>query len=506
MKNHTLETGPVKRTAFACLLACGVIFVLGAGCARTTLPMTDITMPLPSVPLNMDSVKDVLGSYREGNFQNRPWLDAFQAMHRKLSREYAFTEWKALNWDAMYAAHAPEVEAAELAQDEQAYYLALRSYVYSIPDGNLNITTPDRYREAAIGAGYGFNVVPLEDGRVMVARVVPGFFAAMAGIQWGAEIIEWDGVPIAEALERMPLLWADAPAATDEGRLFQQCTLLTRAPAGTKVSVKFKNPGSDSVWVTRLEARRDYYQTLTDLTRQQKSITEFESPLESKVLDGNIGYVKVHCQAATLAMPFPARAFRRAIETCLAANVKGLVLDLRGNTGGLDDFAVTYAGHFTQAPMLYRKLVAFDYDKGGFALNGEAGLTIEPRTPYFGGPVMVLVHLDTRDSGQALADSLHRLPNVSLLGVTGTEGSWGYPGGQITMPRNYVISYPIGRMLDDADIIRVTAGADMQCRVKPDIRIPLTPEVFDSFFRQDRDVLLDKAIAEIKGRNGGAVN
>ena len=502
MNNYTLQTVFTPRAAFLCLLACAVVLVLGAGCARTTLPMTQITMPLPKNPLKMESVMAVFGNYREGNFQNRSWTDAFQAMHQKLAREYAFSEWKAVDWDALYDAYAPQVDAAARDKDEQAYYLALRAYLYSIPDGGLNITASEKYREDAIGGGYGFTVAPLEDGRIVVVRVDPGFFADMAGIKWGAEIVEWDGVPVAEALARTPLLWADAPAATDEGRLFQQCTLLTRARAGTRVTVKFRNPNSGSLWVSRLEARRDYYQTLRDLTRQQKSITEFESPLETKVLDGNIGYIKVYCQAATLATPFPARAFRRAIETFLEAKVKGVVLDLRGNTGGLDDLAVTYAGYFTQTPVLYRKLVAFDYDKGGFALDKTNELTIEPRTPYFGGPVMVLVHLDTRDSGQALADSLHHLPNVSLLGVTGTEGSWGYPGGQITMPGGHVITYPIGRMLDDADIIRVTAGADMNSRVRPDIRIPLTPELCDTFFNQGRDVLLDKAVSEIQGRTG----
>jgi len=44
----------------------------------------------------MDAVKEIFGSYSECNFQNRAWPDAFQAMHQKLNREYAFTDWKKL--------------------------------------------------------------------------------------------------------------------------------------------------------------------------------------------------------------------------------------------------------------------------------------------------------------------------------------------------------------------------------------------------------------------------
>lgn len=487
-------------TAVCCLFACVIVSGLWTGCVRTTLPLTNLTVPLPTVPIKMESVLEVFGSYREGNFQNRSWTDAFNGMHQKLVREYPFSEWKALDWDALYDKYAPQVEAASQAKDEAAYYLALRSYLYSIPDSSLSISTPETYRNDAVGAGYGFSLLPLDDNRVVVVRVEPGFFADMAGIKWGAEVLEWNGLPIAKALEQTPVLWSDAPPSTHECRRLEQCTLLTRAPAGTETTLTFHNPGTKSVWITKIEARRDFYGSLETLTRQGKPFTEFESPLETRILDGNVGYIKVYCHAATLAMPFPVRAFRNAIKQFLDAHVAGLVLDLRGDVGGLDELAATYAGHFTRDSLFYRNLVAFDYDKGGFALKDDARTVIEPRTPYFGGPVMVLIQYTTHDGGQALADSLHQLPNVSLVGFTGTEGSWGLPGGHVTMPGGYVISYPIGRFLDNSDVVRVTSTGKMESRVKPDIRVPLTLENYEAFFKEDRDVVLERAIEEIKAR------
>ncbi|OQC08592.1 MAG: Peptidase family S41 [Candidatus Hydrogenedentes bacterium ADurb.Bin101] len=481
-----------------CLLSGLAAALLGAGCARTATK----TGVVPSgVGFSMDAVKEIFGSYSEGNFQNRAWPDAFQAMHQKLSREYAFTDWKKIDWDVLYDTHAPLVEAAELAQDDKAYYLALRSYLFSIPDGSLCITTPETYREEAIGGGYGFSVAPMEDGRIRVVQVEPGFFADMAGIKWGAEIIQWNDLPVAKALEQTSLLWNDTPCATRECRLLKQCALLTRAPVGTTVSVMFRNLDSESVWVTRLEARRDSYKTLSDPLQQEISFSEFDSPMVDKVLDGGIGYMKLHGQTATLATPFPARAFRRIVERFLDDDVNGLIVDLRGNVGGLDDLAASYAGHFMQTPMFYRDQVAFDYAKGGFALNKAASITIEPRTPCFTGPVMVLIDYSTRGNSQALADSLHELPNVTLVGASGTDGSWALPGGKITMPQGYVISYPIGRMLDESGSIRITAKADLESPVKPDILLPLTLEACRAFFQDGRDVLLDKALEEIKARN-----
>jgi len=470
---------------------------LFSGCVRSKLPLANISVPLPT----MEPIRNLFGSYREGNFQNRDWDDAFLAMHQKLTREYPFTEWKELDWDGLYEAWAPQVQAAMDAKDNAAYYKAIRSYLYAIPDAGININTQETYRNDAIGGDFGFSILPLDDGRIIVVRVEPGFFADMAGLEWGSEVIEWNGLPIAEALEQVPLLWGDAPAATRDCRILEQCALLTRAPIGAKALLKYKKPGSEALWTSRLEARRDFYRTLHDLIPEGKVISEFDAPFESRILDGNIGYINIHCHAATLVMPFPARAFRTAIEQFTKAEVKGIILDLRGNAGGQDLLAVEYAGHFTQSPLFYRNLVAFDYDKGGFALNEEESLTIEPKDPYFGGPVMVLIQHTTRDSGQALADSLHQLPNVALIGFSGTDGSWSYPGGQITMPGGYRVTYPIGRYLDSTNAIRIATTSNMKSRVTPDIDLPINMDTCAEFFLKNKDLVLQRAIEEIKARN-----
>ena len=269
-------------------------------------------------------------------------------MHAKLSREYPFTEWKEIDWDALYDTYQPRVVAAEENQDEEAYYLALREYIFSIPDGYVSITTPDEYRETAIGGDYGFSVLPLDDGRLVVGDLEADGFAEHAGIRWGAEIIEWNGVPAREALAATSILWSDQPAATQEYKLFEQCMMMTRAPVGTEATVLFRNPGQKSVWGTKLRTHRDMFKGLEDLTRQGKPFSEFEAPLETKILADNVGYIKIYCQSPTLTMPFPARAVRHAVERFIAAEVDGVVLDLRGNSGGEDDLAATFAGHFTE--------------------------------------------------------------------------------------------------------------------------------------------------------------
>jgi len=68
------------------------------------------------------------------------------------------------------------------------------------------------------------------------------------------------------------------------------------------------------------------------------------------------------------------------------------------------------------------------------------------------------------------------------------------------MPEGHKITYPTGRMLDEAGNILVTSGADMKNRVTPAVRVPFTFENLDLFFNRGSDPVLDKAIAEIKQR------
>lgn len=478
-----------------------LLLLVLVGCTHTTIPLTHISVPVPRLSVDMDPFMEIFGSYREGNFRNRSWTDAFQAMHQKMSREYPFTEWKAIDWEALYDAWYPLVEAAEDEGDARAYYLALRAYIHSIPDGYLHITAPDAYRDEAIGGDFGFALLPLDDGRLIVAHVREDSIAALSGIKWGAEIIEWNGMPAREALEQTSLLWSTHPAATREYALYEKSMLMTRAPVGTEVTLMFQNRDEEDAWITRIEARPDRYAGMTDLMRRDKPFSEFESPIESSMLEGNIGYVKVYCQAPTLVTPFPERLFRRTIERFVRDDVQGIVLDLRGNVGGMDDLAAVFAGHFTNTPLFFHDVVAFDSDKGGFAYLESERLDVEPRAPYFSGPLAILVHRNTRDSAQAMAAVLQPLDKVFSVGALAAEGSYAYESmGYIQMPEGHHIYYPTGRMLDEDGNILVTSGVDRESRVNPEMRLPMTLEKLDAYFNHGGDPVLEAAVAEIKAR------
>ena len=73
------------------------------------------------------------------DFSDMSYSDAFEAMLEKMSTEYAFTEYKNLDWVALADQFKPRFEEAESSNDSTSYILALRDFLWSIPDGHVGM-------------------------------------------------------------------------------------------------------------------------------------------------------------------------------------------------------------------------------------------------------------------------------------------------------------------------------------------------------------------------------
>ncbi|HOH49456.1 MAG TPA: S41 family peptidase [Candidatus Hydrogenedentes bacterium] len=472
------------------------VCLLLAGCVQSRIPGLGLRLPFPAGMNRLDTLR------YEGDYQDLSWTESFDALHAKLSREYPFTEWKGIAWEELYDRFSLRVADAQARDDARAYYLALREYVHSIPDSYVDISMEAAYRQEAVGGGFGFSVAPLADDRLIVYRVAKNGPAEAAGICWGAEILEWNGVPVRQALEQAPAEWASAPAPTYVGRLLDKCMLLTRGPVGSEARVVFQRPGEKRRITVILTAQNDQYLGMGDIVDYSHPYSEMESPFEAKILDGGVGLLRIHFQSATMTAPFPERAYKKAVERFAREKVRGVVLDLRGNTGGDLKLARVFAAPFLRESRSLGCMVCYDPDKGGFALETGECAEFSPELPGLDVPVVVLVHRTTKDTGQLIALALQGLPNVTVMGFLGTDGALAKVGGEIRMPRGHVIHYPIGRLVDASGRVVVSTDARDIGGILPDIVPPLTPVELDAHFNQGRDPLLDMAVARLTGAPG----
>ena len=459
----------------------------------------------------------------QADYSKLTWTDAFKAAHNKFSREYAFSEWKGVDWPGLYSRFLPRIAQAQASDDGSAYYLALHEYVCSIPDSHIslaatNAAVPTAIGKKLAGGGFGMAVAELDDWRVIAVAVIPDGPAAQAGIATGAEIITWGGQPVKTTIEQIDVgavpykmltkdFGGENPKATRDHYRLEQDRLLTRGRIGSSVMVSFKNPGSESTRTATLTAVDDGGKTFSLVNFAARP--EFSEKVDYRILPEGYGYVLVTMEYDPSNPGYPIRVyeqFQEAISSFVAAGVPGVIIDLRGNYGGSDQLAADMCGFFSSSSAFYEEQEYYDKRDGRFLriTLAEVGpepivdhLSIDPQNPYFGGPVVVLVNPSTTSSGEGPPMCISRMPNGKVLGFYGTNGSFGMTGGQIAMPGGYTIKYPFGRSIDKNGVIQLDSRNGIG-GVPPDLRVPKTLENVLAF-AAGTDVELQYAINYLSG-------
>ena len=118
-----------------------------------------------------------------GDFSGLSYTKAFDGMAEKFKNEYAFTDLKKIDWDAKAAEFRPRFEAAEKNKDTHAYALALRDYLWSIPDTHVgfdrSLLIDDLQADGA--GGLGIAMRQIDDGSNVANYILVGGPAAKAG-------------------------------------------------------------------------------------------------------------------------------------------------------------------------------------------------------------------------------------------------------------------------------------------------------------------------------------
>src|SRR5215211_6587788 len=179
------------------------------------------------------------------DFSQLSYTQAFDKMLEKFTNEYAFTELKKIDWAAKGKEFRPRFEEAEKNSDPHAYVLALRDFLWSIPDTHVGLADFDMLRDDFrhdVEGGLGFAMRETDDGKIIANFILSGRPADKAGMKWGAEILSLDGKPTADVVTaNVP--W-ESPFSNPIVKRLQQLRYATRFPLEKgQVDITFKNPG-----------------------------------------------------------------------------------------------------------------------------------------------------------------------------------------------------------------------------------------------------------------------
>ena len=480
---------------FICVLS------LLVGCTRTRIPLTKIevpmvAVPLPELPLPLPKIPLLMSG--EGDYRLLPWKKAFYRLCDQIEREYPYTEWKNINWDELRSKYSEKIAQAKEKKNRDGYYLALREFMYSIPDANVRIETHESIRASVIGGGYGFAMTKTEDGEYIVFYIHPNSYADKAGMKIGAKLLQWNNKPIEQAVLETPVLWADNPPATNEGRLYEQCKLMGRAPIDTEVEVSFVNPSQTEPVVAKLKAQKDDYATLQLPVWDKVSVGPMDSPLQKKKLEETYGYVRILFFSPSINTPFPAQAFQKIVSDFVRDGVPGIIIDLRGNTGGDPELIPRFAGYFVEEETFLQDLAFYSKKEKSFKVSPGDRVVVKPFPIRYRGKVVILVDYGTAGCAEGFVSVLSKQKNVQIIGMCHTRGAMGVPGGDVRMPDGITVSYPVARSLDKDGNVQIEANAKGEGGIAPTIRIPINTDNLQKIFVDKKDIVLEQAIEYLK--------
>lgn len=396
------------------------------------------------------------------DFSNQSYSAAFDSMFEIVRKEYAFNgiPGKAPNWDGLYAEISPRVKEAEKNRDATAYFLALLDFTWAFKDGHVSLNggaVEAQVFGAATEAGYGLAVRELDDGRVIVTYILAQGPAVAAGIQLGAQITEFNGIPVSEAIDATEA-WS-APFSMESSARYQKSRYLTRASLGSQATVTFINPGGlpQTVTIQAIAERESFAVTSFFLGFDLSAM-----PVEYKILDSGIGYVKINSNFDDLNLIV--RVFERALKKFEEANVRGLIIDMRQNSGGAP---LGLAGFLTDQEIELGQLQYFSEATGQFENEGDPQKILPNENQYRFPTLALLVGPACASACELEAYAFSQVPGMIVVGQYPSAGVEAEVArGQFLLPEGFSLQIPTGRfVLPDGSIFLEGHGVPLTVRV-----------------------------------------
>jgi len=250
-------------------------------------------------------------------------------------------------------------------------YAAISGMVAAIGDPNTAFYNPDAFAqfvrrtrgEDFVGVGV---VIEERSGQVVITEVLEDSPASEAGLRGGDVIIAVDGAPAA-------------------GKPLDQVSQMIRGSEGTSVVLTIRRAGQDPQLTVTITRRR----------LQQRVVS-------TRVLPSGVGYLRL----TQFTQP-SAEMVAAGLKSLLQEGARGIVLDMRGNPGGLLEASVNIASHFLDQGLV----VILESGRGQ-----STRYTVRPREPKYSGPLVVLVDRGSASASEVVAGALQDA-GIKLVGT-----------------------------------------------------------------------------------------
>jgi carboxyl-terminal processing protease len=329
-------------------------------------------------------------------------IESFERVWKTVHETHWDPKFGGVDWQAVHEEFRPAIERAQTMSEARK---AMSDMLGRLHQSHFAIIPADVYEnvddKSAGGEGRTGIDVRVVNGQALVTGVDENSPAAKAGVRTGWQILQIDDMDVAPSIESISQTYRDSTLRD---------LMLTRALSarlsrnlGETVRVRFLDGNSKAVVLKIAEtaprgARTDFGLLPTQYVW-----------VESRKLEGNVGYIafNMFLDPARL-MP----AFEAAIKDFQQSG--GVIVDVRGNPGGIGIMAMGLAGWFIEKPgqqlgTMYTRQTPLKF-------------VVNPRFPTFRGRVAILVDGASASTSEIFAGGLQDLKRARVFG-TRTAGA-----------------------------------------------------------------------------------
>lgn len=271
----------------------------------------------------------------------------------------------------------------------------------------------------------------------------------------GSEVLTVDGVAV-DSLYRV--MDHRVSGSTQQWRDYICDRRLLRGPADTQVELTYREPGGALKTATVMRPPADSIKG--DLTTELEIYFRDITHSHWERLEGGWGYVR-YTSFFDGSLGHTVDRFDEMVDSLLDA--PGLIVDLRGNGGGILEASLDMAGRFLaeDAPLQYlqirepgQNLVIEVFDPTTGSISTKRPYLAHSRKSTYTGPVIVLIDRGCFSACETFAGGLKSLGRVLVIGPERSGGGSGAVSG-LRLPSGAVISFswtvgwlPDGRQIE----------------------------------------------------------
>ncbi len=385
--------------------------------------------------------------------QKQANLASFETVWTTIRDKHWETKPGGLDWQAIHAEYRPRVEAAASTESARA---VMREMIGRLKQTHFAIFPAAVYQVLdADGSGDGW---PGFDARVLDGRVIVTEVRELASnVKTGWEVLQANGADLAPLVARLK-----ADPAIHELQLERAVAARLSGQVGVAHSMVFVDQNDARVRLdVKLLPPRGEFSGFGNLPPQPVWF-------ESKKL-GNTGYIRFNI---FLDLVHVMQEFGDAVQQC--AHCDGIVIDLRGNPGGIGAMAMGMAGWLVRQT---GERLGVMYMRGA-TLN----FFINPRAEAFEGPVAVLVDGSSASTSEIFAGGLKDLGRARIFGTRTAAAA--LPSVITRLPNGDGFQYAVANYVSQGGKALEGNG------VVPDVEVKLTREALLA----GHDTVIDTAL------------